>query len=204
MVMTSTTDTFPSAIAFSRLRQGIHGSRIIVRLWSDSDAEALFAAIDKARSHLKPWMDWVDRHHEPADTRDSITRWLIEFTRRENIALGIFDRADNATVLGATGFHNLDWTVPAVEIGYWVIPEVQGQGYVTEAVSLLTDFAFAEFNANRISIHCDPRNERSKRVAERLGYQLEGRLRNKARTPDGGLRDTLVYSLVPGDPRIQR
>jgi len=64
--------------------------------------------------------------------------------------------------------------------------------------------AVAEFNANRISIHCDPRNERSKRVAERLGYQLEGRLRNKARTPDGGLRDTLVYSLVPGDPRIQR
>jgi RimJ/RimL family protein N-acetyltransferase len=202
--MTSTTDTFPSAIAFSRLRQGIHGSRIIVRLWADSDAEALFAAIDNARSHLKPWMDWVDRHQEPADTRDSITRWLIEFTRRENIALGIFDRADNRTVLGATGFHNIDWTVPAVEVGYWVIPEVQGQGYVTEAVALLTDFAFAEFDANRISIQCDPHNERSKRVAERLGYQLEGRLRNKARTPDGGLRDTLVYSLVPGDPRIQR
>jgi RimJ/RimL family protein N-acetyltransferase len=202
--MTSTTDTFPSAIAFSRLRQGIHGSRIIVRLWADSDAEALFAAIDNARSHLKPWMDWVDRHQEPADTRDSITRWLIEFTRRENIALGICVRADNRTVLGATGFHNIDWTVPAVEVGYWVIPEVQGQGYVTEAVALLTDFAFAEFNANRISIQCDPHNERSKRVAERLGYQLEGRLRNKARTPDGGLRDTLVYSLVPGDPRIQR
>ena len=202
--MTSATDTFPSAIAFSRLRQGIHGSRIIVRLWADSDAEALFAAIDSARSHLKPWMDWVERHQEPADTRDSITRWLIEFTRRENIALGIFDRADNATVLGATGFHNLDWTVPAVEIGYWVIPEVQGQGYVTEAVALLTDFALEEFAANRISIHCDPHNERSRRVAERLGYRLEGRLRNMARTPDGGLRDTLVYSLIPGDPRIQR
>ncbi len=130
---------------------------------------ALFAAIDKARSHLKPWMDWVDRHQEPADTRDSITRWLIEFTRRENIALGIFDRADNSTVLGATGFHNIDWTVPAVEIGYWVIPEVQGQGYVTEAVALLTDFAFAEFDANRISIHCDPRQR-----AEQAGGRTAG------------------------------
>ena len=118
-------------------------------------------------------MEWVDRHQEPADTRDSITRWLIEFTRRENIALGIFDRADNSTVLGATGFHNIDWTVPAVEIGYRVIPEVQGQGYVTEAVALLTNFAFAEFDANRISIHCDPRNERSKRVAERLATSLK-------------------------------
>ena len=202
--MSEATDNLPSALAFSRLRQGLHGSRIIVRLMVDSDAEAVFAAIDGARSHLKPWMSWVDRHQEVADTRDYITRQLVEFTQRVNLTLGIFDRADNRTVLGTTGFHNIDWTVPALEIGYWIIPDAQGQGYVTEAVSLLTDFAFAEFGANRISIHCDPRNERSKRVAERLGYQLEGRLRNMARTPDGSLRDTLVFSLVPGDPRIQR
>ena len=69
--MTSTTDTFPSAIAFSRLRQGIHGSRIIVRLWSDSDAEALFAAIDKARSLL---------NYQPAtrlgEGLEQFVRWL--------------------------------------------------------------------------------------------------------------------------------
>jgi RimJ/RimL family protein N-acetyltransferase len=202
--MEELTSTLPSALAFSRLRQGLHGSRIIVRLMVDPDAEAVFAAIDGARSHLKPWMGWVDRHQEVADTRDYITRQLVEFTQRVNLTLGIFDRADNRTVLGTTGFHNIDWTVPALEIGYWIVPEAQGQGYVTEAVALLTDFALAEFGANRISIHCDPRNERSKRVAERLGYQFEGRLRNMARTPDGSLRDTLVFSLVPGDPRIQR
>jgi RimJ/RimL family protein N-acetyltransferase len=61
----------------------------------------------------------------------------------------------------------------------------------------LTDFAFRGLDANRVSIHCDPRNERSRRVAERCGYELEGRLRNAARTPSGTLRDTLIFSRVP-------
>ena len=201
--MRNTSVAVPSGTAFRHLRDGLLGSRVIVRLWRDSDAPALFTAIDDARSHLKPWMEWVDRHQEVADTRDYITRTLLEFTRREALVLGIFDRADNQTVLGSTGYHNIDWTVPAFEIGYWIVPAAEGQGYVSEAVALLTDFALSEFSANRISIHCDPRNERSRRVAERLGYQFEGRLRNRARTSQGTLRDSLVFSFIPGDQRLE-
>jgi len=200
--MRDTPRTVPAGTAFRHLRDGLIGPRVIVRLWRDSDAAALFSAIDDARSHLKPWMDWVDRHQDVADTSDYITRSLLEFTRREAFVLGIFDRTDNQTVLGSTGFHNIDWTVPAFEIGYWIIPAAEGQGLVTEAVGLLTDYALSEFSANRISIHCDPNNERSRRVAERLGYQFEGRLRNRAWTPQGTLRDSLVFSFIPGDQRL--
>ena len=199
--MTETEISEQTGTALRRLREGLVGSRVVVRLWTDSDAEALFAAIDAARPHLSPWMDWVDRHQNVDDTRDYITRTLLEFTRRESLSLGIFDRASQQRVLGSSGYHNIDWSVPTVEIGYWIVPDAEGQGYVTEAVGLLTDFALAEFGANRIAIHCDPRNERSRRVAERLGYQFEGRLRNRARTPSGDLRDSLVFSLVPEDQR---
>jgi RimJ/RimL family protein N-acetyltransferase len=202
--MTGTAHIVPTGIALRRLRDGLVGPRVVVRLWTDADADALFSAIDTAREHLRPWMDWVDRHQEPADTRDYITRSLLEFTRRESLTLGIFSGADNATVLGSTGYHDIDWTVPALEIGYWIVPEAEGKGYVSEAVGMLTDFALDEFNANRISIHCDPMNVRSRSVAERLGYQFEGRMRNTARTPSGKLRDSLIYSLVPGDPRRTR
>jgi ribosomal-protein-serine acetyltransferase len=202
--MSDSAPTVPAGTAFRHPRDGLTGPRVIVRLWRNSDASALFTAIDKARGHIKPWMDWVDRHQDVADTSDYITRTLLEFTSRETLGLGIFDRADNRTVLGSTGFHNIDWTVPAFEIGYWIVPSAEGQGFVTEAVGLLTDFALGEFSANRISIHCDPHNERSRRVAERLGYQFEGRLRNRARTPQGSLRDTLVFSFVPGDQRLIR
>ena len=142
-------------------------------------------------------MDWTDRHQNVGDTQEYITRSLLEFTRREQIAIGIFSRHDNRTVLGASGFHNIDWTVPAVEIGYWASVAAQGHGFISEAVELLTDFAFQGLGANRVAIVCDPNNIRSRRVAERTGYELEGRLRNAARTADGALRDSLVYSRTP-------
>ena len=197
--MTNSAALVPPGTAFRLLRDGLVGSRVIVRLWADSDGDALFTAIDTAKAHLKPWMDWVDRHQEVADTRDYITRTLLEFTRRETISLGIFDRADNRTVLGATGYHDINWTIPSFEIGYWATQSTEGRGYISEAVALLTDFAFIEFAANRVSIHCDPHNTRSKAVAERLGYQLEGRLRNIARNPHGTLRESLIFAMIPGD-----
>jgi RimJ/RimL family protein N-acetyltransferase len=172
---------------------------VLVRLWVDSDAEALFAAIDRSREHLKRWVDWVDLHHDSSDTQAYIGRALLGFRRRQLIPLGIFDGTDTQTVLGGTGFHDIDWTVPAVEIGYWVVTEAEGRGYATEAVALLTEFALREFRANRIAIYCDPKNVRSRNVAERLGYRFEGRLRNTGRTPQGTLRGSLAFSLLPGE-----
>ena len=188
----------PPADAFRQVRDGLFGRRIVCRMWRDDDAGPLYGAIDASREHLRPWMDWVDRHQNVGDTQDYITRCLLDFTRRETITIGIFSRHDNQTVLGGTGFHNIDWTVPALEIGYWSAVAAQGHGFISEAVELLTDFAFSGLSANRVSIHCDPRNERSRRVAERCSYELEGRLRNAARTPAGDLRDTLIFSRVPG------
>ena len=45
----------------------------------------------------------------------------------------------------------------------------------------------------------DDRNERSRRIAERLGYVLEGTLKNDARDVQGNLRDTRVYAKIRMD-----
>jgi RimJ/RimL family protein N-acetyltransferase len=196
MAASTRTELFPS---LKQLRDGLSGPRIRVRLWRPDDAPALFAAIEASRAHLRPWMDWVDRHQSIDDSLEYITRATLELTQRESIALGIFDAIDDATVLGATGLHNIDWTVPAFEIGYWADVNAHGHGYIGEAVRLVTAFALRTLEANRIALHCDPNNVRSRNVAERNGFRLEGRLRNMARTPFGTLRDTLVYARVPTD-----
>jgi RimJ/RimL family protein N-acetyltransferase len=185
------------------LREGIEGPRTIIRIWTDSDTQALYETIRDSYQHLRAWMDWVDRHQSVGDTQEYITRSLLEFTRRENIGVGIFDKRDNQTIFGASGFHDIDWTVPAMEIGYWAAASQAGRGYITEAVEVLTQFAFTEFGANRVAITCDPRNEKSRSVAERAGYALEGRLRNKARANSGDLRDTLVFARVPEQQKTE-
>ena len=173
-------------------------ARIVVRPYRADDAEALFAAIDESRADLAPWLPWVGRHESADDTRDFCLRALANWIARTTLEVGVFDARDGRP-LGATGFPRLDWRARTFEIGYWLRRSAVGQGFISEAVREVTRFACEELAANRVEIRCDARNERSRRVAERLGFTLEGRLRNNELDPAGQPRDTLVFALIPDD-----
>ena len=99
-------------------------------------------------------------------------------------------------IVGSSGLHRIDWSVPSFEIGYWVRTPDSGQGYATEAVEAIGSFAFEKLGARRIEIRADTRNTRSRAIPEKLGYQLEGVLRHDCLHVDGRLRDTAVYARI--------
>jgi ribosomal-protein-alanine N-acetyltransferase len=59
-------------------------------------------------------------------------------------------------------------------VGYWVDEHHAGQGYVPEAVVLTLRFAFEELGLHRVEAVIVPRNDRSRRVASKLGLREEG------------------------------
>ena len=65
-----------------------------------------------------------------------------------------------------------------------------------EAVTAITRFAFETLQAARVEIRTDVANSRSFKIAERLGFTLEGILRRDSRTPRGELRDTRLYAMT--------
>ena len=85
------------------------------------------------------------------------------------------------------------------ELGYVVLAEERGRGVATEALRLLTDWAFAALDAVRLELMISVENEASKRVAERCGYRLEGVLRSVYVKP-GRWEDTEVWSRLATDP----
>jgi RimJ/RimL family protein N-acetyltransferase len=85
------------------------------------------------------------------------------------------------------------------EIGYVVVPAARGRGVATEALRLITDWAFAERGLERLELRISMANEASKRVAMRCGYRREGVLRS-AYVKDGLREDTEIWSRLPGDP----
>ncbi len=180
----------------------LEGEHVLLRPYRETDAAAVFAAIDASRDHLAPWMGWVDHHQGVDDTRDYCLRMEAAWLLRSALIVGIFDRADGR-YLGGTGFHEPDWDGRVFEVGYWLRPDAVGRGYVTESVRLLVDLAFGHLGARRVELQCDATNERSRKTAERCGFVFEGRLRNRSRTPDGQLRDDLIFSLIPGDPAAE-
>ena len=82
-----------------------------------------------------------------------------------------------------------------LEIGYVLHPDLWGQGLMPEAVAALVDFGFTELELHKIEIAVYDHNPQSQRVAEKLGFQLEARLRKRKKI-DGYYRDKLIFGLL--------
>jgi ribosomal-protein-serine acetyltransferase len=185
-------------IRFINLPSELIGPRVLLRPYQLEDASQLWEAIDESRENLLPWMTWVSTYNSPADAELYVTRALAQWLLRENLALGVFDR-HSGRFLGGSGLHQPRWDLLSFEIGYWLRTSAQGCGYMTEAVKVLTRFAFEELQANRVQIRVSPKNLRSRRVTERCGYRCEGTLRNAFLSPQGQPVDICVFALIPED-----
>ncbi|MBI5671041.1 MAG: GNAT family N-acetyltransferase [Chloroflexi bacterium] len=175
-------------------------ARLLLRAPRPGDGRVVNEAIQESVEHLRPWMPWVHPVPSVTDTETHSRRMAAKFITREDLALYLFRKSDGLFV-GGSGLHRIDWSVPRFEIGYWVRASLEGQGYVTEAVNGITRFAFEVLGAQRVEIRCDSRNTRSAAVARRAGYTLEGCLRHDDWSPDGTLRDTLVFARIRGDEK---
>ena len=180
------------------LFEELRGERVLVRPYREKDAEALFEAMNESRDHLRPWLPFADEHQSVEESRNWIIHQMAQWLLRDDLMLSIWELS-TGRYLGGTGLHPLDWKIGYFEIGYWLRAAAEGYGYVTEAVQLLTNYALNSLQANRLEIRCDELNVRSAAVPKRLGYLLEGRLRNHLATTDGRLRTTLIFSLIPTD-----
>jgi ribosomal-protein-serine acetyltransferase len=189
------TPTYHSLIP---LFEELRGERVLVRPYRESDAQALFEAMNESRDHLRPWMPFADAHQTIDESRNWIIHQMALWLLRDDLVLSIWEQS-TGRYLGGTGLHPHDWGIGYFEIGYWVRASAEGYGYVTEAIRLLTDYALDTLKAKRLEIRCDELNVRSAAVPKRLGYVLEGRLRNDVLTTNGRLRTTLVFSLIPTD-----
>jgi ribosomal-protein-alanine N-acetyltransferase len=77
-------------------------------------------------------------------------------------------------------------------IGYWIDSRFANRGITTNAVNLVTSFAFDKLDLHRIEINMRPENTASKRVAEKCGYIFES-MRSKFLHIDGQWRDHLSF-----------
>jgi len=83
--------------------------------------------------------------------------------------------------------------------GYWVEASARGRGICTRALRVLSRWALDELELQRLDLITDRDNVASQRCAERVGFRREGVLRAHLRHPDGRIRDSVMFSLLPGE-----
>ncbi|WP_132060615.1 GNAT family N-acetyltransferase [Halorussus amylolyticus] len=100
---------------------------------------------------------------------------------------------DDVRRIGTVHVDDADWRRP--DLGYWLVPEVHGDGYGKEAVSLLIDYVFSTYDHPAVGAVAYDFNDASRGLLESLGFAEEGRVR-KDRFIDGEYVDTVQYGLL--------
>ena len=103
---------------------------------------------------------------------------------------------DGWTLVGTISLHNLDARNRGGELGLFIGPRnLWGKGYGTEALQAMAAFAFGELNLHRLWLRVYEDNVRARRSYEKVGFVVEGRLRED-RFKSGRYYDTLVMGLL--------
>lgn len=159
----------------------------MLRRWREDDVPAIHAACQDPE--LLRWLPLVPRPYTLEHARayvadpDGPYSYAIEDAGRlvGSIALRVDEQ-------NATG-----------NLGYWCAAEARGRGITTRALRLLCRYGLEELGLGRLELITDPDNAASQRVAEKVGFRREGVLRSHLRHPDGHRRDSVMFSLLPGE-----
>ncbi|WP_135553903.1 GNAT family N-acetyltransferase [Paenibacillus cymbidii] len=186
----------PDPILFD-IPESFESERLLIRAPLPNDGRQVNEAVRESIDELRPWMPWAQSVPTAAQSEANIRHARLHFLQRTDMRLLLFAKA-NGQLIGSSGLHQIDWRVRRFEIGYWLRTSCTGQGYMTEAVEAIAQFAIGQLAANRIVIRCDERNEKSSRVAERLGFKLEGIVRHDELDVEGQPRSTKIFAKVRG------
>lgn len=133
-------------------------------------------------------------HFDIPITLENTIRWYNKNQGNDNRA----DMAiiDGEKVVAFCGITSIDHQVKKGESYYFVHPELKGKGIGTIALSLMLSYAFCNLKLNKVYLFINEDNIPSYRLAEKLGFKLEGRLREEYLTIGNEYKDRLYYGLL--------
>jgi len=160
------------------------------------EGDIVYKAIKDSFSELKQWLLLFQSIPTVEETEILLRNAHIDFLKRESFRYLIYHK-DTNDFIGTASLHRINWKISKCEIGYWINTQYSGKGYMTETVSELINLGFQQFKFRRIEIRCESNNTKSRSIPEKLGFELEGILRNEDLSADGKkLIDTCIYAKI--------
>jgi RimJ/RimL family protein N-acetyltransferase len=165
--------------------------RLILRAVCDTDASDVFEinsdpetvrySSHPAYTSLDEVAGFLARTYASFDDQSQL-RWAVE-------------RLEDKKMIGLCSLFGLDFSNLRAEIGYTLNRQAWGQGYMSEAVRAVLDYSFNHLQLRRIEADAEPRNTASTVLLERLGFKLEGLLKERWFV-NGEVQDTAFYGLL--------
>ncbi len=150
-------------------------NRLQLRQIQPSDIEALFALFSDEET-MRFYGD--DPQRSLDETSQMLEQVQTGYSKRKHIRWGITLKGKDQ-IIGSCSLYNFDTHSHHAETGYILNRSFWGQGIMTEAMSAILTYGFAELELHRIEAVIDIANQRSKGLLLKLGFTYEGNLRQR-------------------------
>lgn len=152
--------------------------RLMLKVLDESDAAPVLEYFLRNRAFLSEWEPVREESFYTIETQERFLKADFENTLKRNclrLWILIKDDEDNSRVIGTVGFSNIvRGAFLSCHLGYKLDGEEVNKGYICEAISKGIEIVFKEYGLHRIEANIMPKNKRSLRVVEKLGFYNEG------------------------------
>ena len=169
----------------------LHTERLLLRPFTEADTDAIFTLHSKPRV-LRYW------DAPPWRERAQAERFIAACKQMEHEGTGArlaIELAADGVFIGWCGLVKWNPSHRSARMGYCLDDAVWGQGFATETVGAVLQWAFDKLDLNRVHAETDTRNAASSRVLEKLRFVREGTLREDC-IVDGEITDSWVFGLL--------
>lgn len=125
----------------------------------------------------------LEQNLSPDLSKYFVERKVREFQDEQEF-LFVMKEKESHTLIGIIFVKELDWNLRQAELAYAIGYQLEGKGYMTEAVGAISNWAFEALQLKTLRILVHHSNIASIRVAEKCGYLWKGILKG-AHTPPG-------------------
>ncbi len=152
--------------------------RLVLRPPRTNDVTEIRRVLRKNHDHLKPWNPAPPPGEDPStitEVSKTVLRQRKDWKRGSGFVFMLAMRNEPARFVGKIALNGvMRGAMHGAYLGYWMDVDHCGKGLVTEGIRAVLDWAFGAAGLHRVQAAIMPRNERSLRVIEKLGFRREG------------------------------
>lgn len=165
-----------------------------IRLIESKDAKPFFDLIERNRDRLTAYFPVTTKEVHNIKSAKKFVNFKVEQAyHKELYCFLVFDDAEN--LVGSVIAKNLDWTVSKCELSYFVDGVYEGKGITSKALDYLIGYCFNSLKMKKLYLRIATENFRSKHLALKKYFQLEGVHKRDFKTGQGKIVDVEYHAL---------
>lgn len=176
----------------------IKNNQIKLNILTEQDANDIYLAMHTSLDVLRKFpasLPWALEKPDLLATQ-AFCKWaLLELINKTKFIYSI-RLNENNHFLGVMDIHDISWEKKSANVGFWGNVEYQGNGYLTEALTLFTRCMLDHYQFKNLFAYVDEENTKARKLCERTGFDLLEIQENVKRNPvDGSLRNICKYGI---------